>query len=52
MNGNVCAAKLISPAVVGELGHSSCVWANSHFERLLNHVNEMQIKQKCETLLY
>lgn len=52
MNGNVCVAKVISPAFVGELGLSSCVWAKSHFERLLNHVNRMQIKQKCESVVY
>lgn len=52
MNGTVCVAKVISPAFVGDCGLSSCVWAKSHFERLLNHVNRMQIKQNCETVVY
>lgn len=51
MNETVCVAKLISPAFVGELGLSSCAWAKSHVERLLNHINRMQIKQKCATLV-
>lgn len=44
MNGTVCMVKLISPAFVAELGLSSCVWAKSHFERLLNHINANQAK--------